>query len=514
MRSRLQRVVALLVAASSLVPSLAPASELSKRLYNKGLVEFHRGDLAAAERLFDEAVAADPRDAYAYYYRAVTRARRGDRDEAIADLRRALELQPDFFDAALDLGVALLEAGRLQEALAPLQAARNSAKLEAQASLYLGITFFRLGQYGAARSYLEYARQRDPELAAVAHYYLGLTEAADAQLRKARRHLEQARGLRPESPVAQEATEMLARLDQAERERLALYGSGSIQYDSNVILAPSGELGAALAKSDVGVTRQADGRLAFLAGGQYALARSRTAQLSASYEFYQSVHFQLSEFDLQGHRASVSLSRRAGVAQLGIFGRYDYYLLDLDDFLREGTVLSYVRIHEGALGATELSFQLRRRDFLKPQFRIRDSFNFAPAITQNFCLRRCDRVLSVSYQFDAEETDPGPVSRAFAYHGHQVGTGLQWRLPAEVQVQADYAFRHETYEPRPSAGRKDREHLVIFLARKALSEHIDLVVGYSGQVNFTNSVQVIGVTPQKLFEYERHIGSIGIEARY
>ncbi len=497
-----------------LISPAAYGSELSKRLYNKGLVEFHRGDLEAAEKLFDAAVEADPDDPFAHYYRGVARGRRGEREAAIADLRRALELKPDLFDAALDLGIALIEAARLDEAEAALQIARNSPALAAQASLYAGITFYRRNRYAEARSYLEHARQRDPSLAAVARYYLGLTDTAEGRWRSARRHFQAVVEQQPGTPVAQEAQEMLAQLDQRERERLRLYASAGLQYDSNVILAPAGDVGAALAKSEVGVTRQGDGRATLLAGAQYALARSREARLLVGYELYQSLHFELSSFDLQGHRGSVQLARRSGVAELGFLGRYDYYLLDRDDFLREGTVLPYARVSEGSLGSTEVSFQLRRRDFLKPEFRIRDGFNFAPGIAQSFCLQRCDRTLTISYQFDAEETEPGLASRAFAYQGHQIGGGLLWSFPHQFTVQADYAFRHETYERLPSAGRKDREHLIIFLARKALAEHIDLVFGYYGQVNLTNSVQVLQGTPQKLFEYERHIGTVGIEARY
>lgn len=499
---------------ASILVAPADASELSKRLYNKGLVAFHAGDLKTAMELFDAAVAADANDPLAHYYRGVTRARQGDRNAAIADLRRALQLKPDLFDAALDLGIALIEAGEFTEAKQVLEIARNAPALEAQACLYIGIALFRSNRYDEARSYLECARERDPTLAAVALYYLGLADIQESRWRSARAHLRAVLALQADTPVAQEAQELLSRLDREERARLRLYAGTGLQYDSNVILAPSGELGAALAKSDVGVTRQADGRATFLLGGQYAIAQTRQARLLAGYEFYQSVHFTLRSFDLQGHRGSVQLSRRSGVAEFGLLGRYDYYLLDLDDFLREGTVLPYARVTEGTLGSTEVSFQLRRRDFLKPEFHVRDAFNYAPAIAQNFCVRRCDRVLAVSYQFDAEETEPGLVPRAFAYHGHQVGVGLSWAFPFEFKVEADYAFRHETYDREASGGRKDQEHLTIFLARKALSEHIDFVFGYYGQVNFTNSVQIVNGVPQKLFEYERYIGTIGIEARY
>lgn len=501
-----------------IVASLASpthASERSKRLYSKGLVEFHAGQLDRALQLFGEAVQADPRDAFAWYYRGVTQARAGNRAAAIADLRQAWELDPQLFDAALDLGVALVEEERFEEALQPLQYARNRADLEAQAMLYIGIALFRLERVAEARSYFAAVMAKDPQLEAVARYHLGVLDFRQGFWRAARRQFELVRSLQPDSPVAVEAQHFLARLQQIERQRWSLSGALGLQYDSNVILAPSSDFGASFAKSDVGVTQQADGRATVQLGGYYQVARTRTAQLAGGYEFYQSLHFQLREFDLQDHRAQVSFSDRRGWGEWGTIGRYDYYLLDTDDFLREGTLIPFARIDEGDIGWTELSFQLRRRDFLKPEFHIRDSTNYIPGAAQAFFLGgNRKRYLSLSYFFEVEETAPGVASRAFAYTANQVGAGLAWDLPWSVDAQLDYAYRHKVYDEKPSQNRKDQEHRIILLARRPLTEHIVVTAGYYGQLNFTNSVQLIGLRQVKLFEYERHIGSITIEARY
>lgn len=497
------------------MPDSGQASELSKRLYSKGLLEFHAGRLEQALDLFDQAVRADPFDPLAWYYRGVTRGRREDRTGAVADLRRAWELQPRLYAAALDLGVALVELGEYQAAIEPLEHARNDPELEGQASLYVGIALVRLERREEARSYLTGALQKDPQLEAVARYYLGVLDYQQAHWTKARNEFQQVVQLRPDSAVAEQAREFLHRLDRADRERWSIFGSLGFQYDSNVILAPSSDFGASFAKSDVGVTQQADGRGTIQAGGYYQIGRSRTAQLSAGYEFYQSLHVRLRGFDLQDHRGQVNFSDRRAWGEWGAIGRYDYYLLDADDFLREGTLVPFVRIAEGSLGWTELSFQLRRRDFLKPEFHIRDSTNYVPGVTQAFLLGgNRNRYLTLAYFFEAEETEPGRISRAFAYTANQLGFGITYDLPWSVDAQLDYAFRHKEYEREPSQNRKDQEHRIILLARRQLTEHIGVTAGYFGQLNFTNSEQLIGLKRVKLFEYERHIGSISVEVRY
>ena len=49
----------------------------SQVLYARALVPFHEGRWEQAYTVFDEAVAADDRDALAVYYRGLTQARRG-----------------------------------------------------------------------------------------------------------------------------------------------------------------------------------------------------------------------------------------------------------------------------------------------------------------------------------------------------------------------------------------------------------------------------------------------------
>jgi tetratricopeptide (TPR) repeat protein len=72
-----------------------PDSDPARLHYLRGEVAASVGDLAGAERQYDEAVAADPQLAAARAARAVLRYRRGDRDGALADLDAAIRLAPD-----------------------------------------------------------------------------------------------------------------------------------------------------------------------------------------------------------------------------------------------------------------------------------------------------------------------------------------------------------------------------------------------------------------------------------
>lgn len=519
-------LVATVGALTLLAASLVLASEESTLFYSRGLVEFHAGRFKEALERFDRGVDADGDDAYALYYRAVTRSRLNDPVGAIDDLQHALTVKPDLDQAALDLGVALVEANRYEEAIPWLQQAQRVADLEAQASLFLGIAQLRLGRFGAARTNLERASTRDVQLTPTARYYAGVADFSQHRFDSAEFNFKYVINARPNSQIATESKDFLEKIRIERAKDFDLFGAVGFQYDSNVILAASGN--AAGQESALGVSNQADGRATINVGGDYLLGRADSRRLIVGYSFYQSLHFQLSDFNLQDHHAEVEVDSDAGPFQFGILGTYDYYFLKTDAFLREGAVNPVVTLPEGTTGRTELWFRLRRRDFLQARFHLSDAINYAPGITQIFYLGARERFLRFGYQWAREDTtssdivssgtqsgDPRLIltPQQLAYHANQLGVAFGWTLPAGIETEVDYDWRHEVYAPE-SLRRRDDRHSIIVVARKPITEHLTLSGGYFGLLN--NSIQDPIGSPKtiKRFDYERHIASITLEVRF
>ena len=79
----------------------------------------HRsGQLAEAERLYRDVLAADPRDFPARHLLGIIRAQRGHYEEALREIDAALALKPDDTDAHLNRANVLKVMGRAEEALA------------------------------------------------------------------------------------------------------------------------------------------------------------------------------------------------------------------------------------------------------------------------------------------------------------------------------------------------------------------------------------------------------------
>jgi tetratricopeptide (TPR) repeat protein len=98
---------------------LAPATKRFYLLADLGRVYQRRGDRAAAERFYRDAIAADPDDTHGYIYLGALMASGGRLDEAEATHRRATRCPRGSVDEAyLNLGHILRARARYEEAIA------------------------------------------------------------------------------------------------------------------------------------------------------------------------------------------------------------------------------------------------------------------------------------------------------------------------------------------------------------------------------------------------------------
>jgi tetratricopeptide (TPR) repeat protein len=507
--------IAVLLVVSLISAGAAVASEQSELLYARGLVPFHNEQYQQALTLFDQAVQADEKDPYALYYRGVTQARLGNFDAAVADLRKALHLKPDLDQGALELGIALAQSGHYQDAVPWLEQAQRAAPLDADASFFLGIAQLRLGQLDAARTNFGRAATQDPKLAVPARYYQGVTEYQTRNWDAAQQHFDYVAQTSPESEMGREAKAFLAKIKAGTGPAAApvvkpyeLYGSLGFQYDDNLQLASDEAIKAHLGE------QQADGRVTILAGAAYAPWRTERAQLALGYEFFQSLHFDYSQFNLQDHRGTAQLLYDVGPVQLGMLGQYDFYLLETTSFLQQATAVPWATLPEENFGRTEVFFRYRRRDFFDHTFNfggslpvdfsgIRDSNNYAPGIQQYVYLGSPDRYVTMRYRFEHED----PVNSAgdqFGFDGNEVGAGVGWALPMEIGAELGYSYEYQYYGS-DSNWRHDNQHQLLFAAQKHLTEHLDVTLAYFGLFNDSN---------RSLYAYDRNIGSVSLGVRF
>ena len=256
------------------------------------------------------------------------------------------------------------------------------------------------------------------------------------------------------------------------------------------------------------------------------ISSSEIASLRASYDFYQSIHFQLTDFDLQGHRLRLDLASKPGTVRYGIAGTYDFYALDYRSFFQEVLGTPWLAVAERDDTTTQVYYTARGRDFLeKPYDPSRDAVDQAVGLRQYIVLGDSDRVLSIGYQFDSEDTlahgQPGqPVicspttqtsgcgARDFEYNANQFDVGIVTPLFGVARAQAAYLLRLEDYQfPNSRVDfakrRHDAENQFAIALEHDLTSFLVLTFDFIGVVNDSNIDN---------FQYDRDIVSLGLRA--
>ncbi|HXV63945.1 MAG TPA: tetratricopeptide repeat protein [Vicinamibacteria bacterium] len=180
--------------AESLV-ALAPREARSRLLlgsYREALAE---DDEAIAE--YRAVLEVEPSHPQALNRLAHLYMRRGEDDVAVALLERILEKYPNDARALAPLGVLYFRQARAREAVELLTRAVRESPDSYEAQYHLGAVYSTLGHYELAKSHLGEAlklRENDPACL----FEMGLLHARQEQLGEAKAYLERAREARPE----------------------------------------------------------------------------------------------------------------------------------------------------------------------------------------------------------------------------------------------------------------------------------------------------------------------------
>jgi type IV pilus assembly protein PilF len=148
---------------------------------NGALVE---GDPTAALQAIARAEEEDTSLAELYHTKALAFYVKHDLNTAIQSGRKAVAMRPTYSDAKNTLGKLLLEAGKYEEAIAPLSEAANDPLYNDtyKAWTNLGILKYRKNEFTQSAKYLDHAVLDAPGRSCIAHYYLGHIRLKEARI--------------------------------------------------------------------------------------------------------------------------------------------------------------------------------------------------------------------------------------------------------------------------------------------------------------------------------------------
>ena len=204
-------LVATLLAGCASTNRSAEIKRLQARAaYDRALQHVKDKEASPALTAVQEAIALD--DSVPVYWNTLgwIYLQLGRPDVAFGPFNKALQLDPTFGLAQENVGVALSELGRWEEAVAAYRKAIAMGTVPTPETAYqnMGMALLNLKRYREAEEALRFAISLNPKQEAP-YYHLGLVLAAENRSDEAKAAFRRVRDLSPQSPFGQAAAERL-----------------------------------------------------------------------------------------------------------------------------------------------------------------------------------------------------------------------------------------------------------------------------------------------------------------
>lgn len=481
--------------------------------YAKGIVAYGERNYVEALDYFRQAVALTPDNPDAQFYLGLSLTRVGEFEAAIAALQQALQLDPSKRYVHYHLGLAYFHAGRYQDALPHFEQALDVDANKAATYFYLGYSHYQLKQYQQALPFFEQAMAKASDLVPAAQYYRGLTLHALQRDAQAQAAFEAAIAAAPSSTIGVNARRHLETLAQRTRERrlLQVQGVVSFQYDDNVTIG-----------DDDIISREGDGRVVFAFVGRVLPVRTGRWRLGAEYDLFQTLHFDLSEFDIQSHTGKVFARLKLDRVMLRMETDYTYTTLDNNRFSEAVTLHPSVTLRQTDRLFTVASVRYRISNyfnqFIEPgeeDVRDRDGWSVSPELAQYWTFNQNRSYVRLGYNFEASRND----GTDWEYNSHRIAVGLYTPLAWGITLDLEGAYRRRNYlhvnsfdtDPlgvltaTDQDKRTDNRFTTSVVLTREFGQYVILSAGYAHTSNLSNI---------DFFQYNRNIWTVALTGRY
>jgi tetratricopeptide (TPR) repeat protein len=474
-------------------------------------------------------------------------------DEAVRNLQRALEAEPDHIEALYFMGVVLMAKDQAAQATPFLEKARSQARTDPAIAFQLGLAYFAQKQYDRAQPLLEEAfrsqptldglgyyvgflryRQKDyrgaldafaagrtssEDLQQLAKFYSGLALGALGLPGQAVAEIDQAIRAAPASAFtgpAERVRDSMVAARQGQR-RLSAEVRLGFYYDDNVAVIP----GADGSEPLVGQLRQDAASTGELFGlrADYAWLRTDQWEATIGYSFFATYNNDLPRFNLMSHLANVGGTYRTTVANMPLLAgaqyAFDALFLDQEWFVLRHTASAFASLVESDRYLTQLFGRYQHKNFHQVIDTLpdenRDANNWMIGGTQLVRFAEDRHFVKLGYQFDWDDTE----GQNYEYVGNRIVAGGQYTLPwyaIRLKYDLDVHFRNylhtNTLFPTTAPDtvrRRDQEITNIVRAELPLPASFTLAFEYQSTINLSNLA---------VFQYTRNVYTLMISWSY
>ncbi len=387
-------------------------------------------------------------------------------------------------------GIRKINQGSTEDAIVLLKKALKLSPENPEAVYYAGIAYSRNGNYKEAESLFLQTLQLD-ETSANAYFELGRIYYVTSRCDELGDLFSKFRDLSGDNALKGKVAELVDGCrKKAEEKPFRFNISAGSQYDSNVILEPS--------NPPVSAERKSDARAVLYVTSGAVLLKERLIKLTLDYNFYQSLHINLHEFNVQYHKITPALEVTFSDALRSSVGySLEYTLLGSDLYSRFNTFYGKFSVKESEKLSTEAIYEYRNQKYWDSDIfqtnSIRSGYQNTVGIKQNFYSKPLRG--EIYYFSDFNRAKEG----YWAFDGQRLGVKLAYKItpPLHINVSSEYnERRYRNDSPGFQERRLDRMQQYSLRLTYLISERMSASITESYIVNDSNL---------SIFDYRRNI---------
>jgi tetratricopeptide (TPR) repeat protein len=490
--------------------ALATASVESELAFHQGVAAYGEGRLDEARARFERVVEEAPDDAAALQYLNLIALAQGRDQDAVDFASRAHAADPESRDIRLDLGIALLNTGQLDEAATHFDFLLAADSRDAEAHLYRGIIDYRQGDFQNAVGHFDAAEANDPALKLQTRYYVALSEASVGNNSASAGAFSDVIEQSPQHPLGRSARSLRDRIPEEERI-WSVYATAGVEVDTNPTVLGDDTF--------ANVDKNEDVAGIFRAGGQVQAFEHESTRLNVGYDGYLSVYSDETDVSQQTHVGWTSASYDMNPVRFGVRYDFAYTALDLDDSFRLLHRLTpSISLRSEKWGITRFAYEFQYFDFdddfsdnISGDAFDRSGPQHSIGLDQFFVLPE-----PFSFgQLGARATTFNSDGEEFDHQGFEIVAGGGVDLIWDTELRLQYRFQYRDYDGEtpvspgdPTSREKAREdevhRLTVDLIIPILA-YLDLSI--AGSFTFNDSTV-------NFYEYDRQIVGTYLTARF
>ncbi|WP_339132570.1 MAG: surface lipoprotein assembly modifier [Candidatus Electrothrix sp. GW3-4] len=334
--------------------------------------------------------------------------------------------------AAFDNGLTLFKNRAFNKARQSFAASLQANPDNAEAHFFTGLALQEEEQFSQSIPYLEEAMMLDPDYAQMSLYYIGRAYYQTEQGPLAQESLRQAVAVDPTSEIGQLAQDLSAAGltgSGQTNKRWWLQAEMGYEYNDNLTVE----------QTDT-VSDEADHAAIIEIGGGFKLL-NQLFNGEVTYDFYQSLYSEYSQFNMQSYRVGAAASRDFDIWDLSLDYDYTYLFLDSDEFMETQSLMPAIGLSFADL-YSNVSYILQTKDFLNDEDEHRNAINHSGGLDLYLLSLKMIDMMSVGIRYECEDAEDNELD----YTGPVFSGSLRFTMPWGITVRSSYKYQRKQYE--------------------------------------------------------------------